>query len=70
MPTAHQKQFEVQYVAQGHFDMQPGFKPATFRLPDDLIHLLSYSRPRIRMVFRVRVSKQHDSVSGTVKCLI
>lgn len=24
MPTAHQKQFEVQYVAQGHFDMQPG----------------------------------------------
>ena len=24
MPTAHQEQFRVQYLAQGHFDMQLG----------------------------------------------
>ena len=32
MQSAHQEQFWVQYLAQGHFDMQTrGIKPATFR---------------------------------------
>ena len=34
VPTTHQEQFGVQYLAQGHFDMQPA-----------LLYPLSYSRP-------------------------
>ena len=35
MQGADQQQFAVQYLAQGHFNMQiRGFKPATFQLQD------------------------------------
>ena len=47
--TAHQEQFGVQHLAQGHIDMQfsweLGFEPATFQSLDNLLYLLSYSRP-------------------------
>ena len=43
MQGAHLEQFGVQYLAKGHFDMQLGFKPATFRLLDNPLYLLKYS---------------------------
>ena len=47
VPTAHQEQVGVQYLAQGHFDIQLspelGFEPATFQSLADLLYLLSYS---------------------------
>ena len=52
MAAAHQEQFGIQYLAQGHFDTQlssargePGSEPATFQSPVDLLYPLSYSHP-------------------------
>ena len=48
VPTAHQKQFRVQYHAQGHFDMQ--LNPArgswdSNQQTDDLLYLLAELQP-------------------------
>ena len=45
------EQCGVQYLAQGHFDMQlslkPEFEPASFRSLADLLYLLIHSRPGV-----------------------
>ena len=48
-PSAHKEEFGVQYLVQGHFDMQlgePGFKPATLWLLDDPLFQLIYSHSK------------------------
>ena len=50
---AHQEQFGVQYLAHGHFDMQPSTsQPATFQSLADLLYPLSH-----------KLNLQHTSVS-------
>ena len=44
-PTAHQEPFGVQYTSTCSWG-EPGFEPVTFRLLDDLLNLLRYSRPK------------------------
>ena len=46
-PTIAQGTIWGSVFCTGHFDMQPGFKPTTFRLLDDRLYLLSYSHPII-----------------------
>ena len=61
------EQYGVQYLAQGHFDMQLspetrlGFEPATFRSLVDLLHLLSYSRPVLGSVLRLLRCLEEDA---------
>ena len=49
VPAAHQEQFGVQYLAQGHFNMQLGGAGIqTSDLPITYYYLLSYNHPKWR----------------------
>ena len=53
------EQHGVQYLAQEHFDMQPGpgFEPVTFWSLVNLLYPLSYSRPQLKHVVLIHPSQ-------------